>query len=179
MKTDIEIVIKNAFADMYTVARFNAKKDFKKNESCGNKWNVERALVALNDVAKNPDKYFAPENTYDAWKQRALDYVANHPEWVKAYTTQYVYNVAMGCIVQQPYTIVFDNIRYVCLDNRDLWDFCGAVQNYYYKQGNDLLNYTTIQDFAEKMSKRAKIVKQKNPVKRAVMHWWAGNKRQY
>ena len=177
--------IRECFSDMYDVARFNAKKDFKKNERCGNKWSVARALVALNDVAKNPDKYFAPENTYDAWKQRALDYVANHPEWVKAYTTQYVYNVAMGCIVQQPYTIVFDKIYPVIHDyfgygDADYMEFCGAVQNYYYHQIFNTSPYgPTIFDFADKMSKRAKIVKQKNPVTRAVMHWLAGNKRQY
>lgn len=179
MKPDMKIVIKNAFADAYTVAKFNAKKDFKKNERCGNKWNVARALVALNDVAKNPDKYFAPKNTYDAWKQRAIEQVKNHPEDVKKCGASYVYSVAFGAIVQQPYTLVFDNICSVCLDS-DLWDFCGAVQNYYYRdifKGN--LYELIIFDFAEKMSKRAKIVKQKNPVKRGVMHWWAGNKRQY
>jgi len=180
MKPDMEIVIKNAFADAYTVAKFNGKKDFKKNAKNGNKWNVARALVALNDVAKNPDKYFAPKNTYDAWKQRALDYVKNHPEDVeKASSPRYVYDLAMGCIVQQPYTIVFDNICSVCLDS-DLWDFSKAVQDYYYRNEFKVSPYELmILDFAEKMSKRAKIVKQKNPVTRAVMHWLAGNKKQY
>ncbi len=171
--------IRECFSDMYDVARFNAKKDFKKNERCGNKWSVARALVALNDVAKNPDKYFAPKNTYDAWKQRALDYVKNHPEDVRKYGASYVYDVAFGAIVQQPYTIVFDNICSVCLDS-DLWDFCGAVQDYYYRNVFKVSPYEPmILDFAEKMSRRAKIVKQKNPVKRAVMHLLAGNKRQY
>ena len=130
---------------------------------------------------KNPDKYFAPKNTYDAWKQRAREYVANHPEEVKAYTAQYVYNVAFGAIVQQPYTIVFDKICSVCLDSDfDLWDFCGAVQDYYYRNEFKVSPYEpTILDFAEKISKRANIVKQKNPVKRAVMHLLGGNKRQY
>lgn len=178
--------IRECFSDAYTVARFNAKKDFKKNERCGNKWSVARALVALNDVAKNPDKYFAPENTYDAWKQRALDYVKNHPEDVeKASSPQYVYDVAFGAIVQQPYTIVFDRIYPVIHDyfgygDADYMDFCGAVQNYYYHNEFKVSPYEpSILDFAEKMSKRAKIVKQKNPVTRAVMHWLAGNKRQY
>jgi len=181
MKNDIEIVIKNAFADAYIVAKFNAKKNFKENAKNSNKWNVARALVMLNNVAQNPDKYFAPENTYDAWKQRALDYVKNHPEEVKAYTAQYVYKVAFGAIVQQPHNIVFDKICSVCLGS-DLWDFSEAVQNYYYRnvlRGIMMPYELTIFDFAEKMSKRAKIVKQKNPVKRAVMHLLAGNKRQY
>lgn len=182
----MKIVIKNAFADAYTVARFNAKKDFKKNAKKGNKWNVARALVMLNDVAQNPDKYFSPENTYDAWKQRALDCVKNHPEDVKKCGEQYVYNVAFGAIVQQPHNIVFDKIYpvihdYFGYDDADYMDFCGAVQNYYYRNvfSGIMMPYEpTIFDFAEKMSKRANIVKQ-TPVKRAVMHWLAGNKRQY
>lgn len=177
--------IRECFSDAYTVAKFNAKKNFKKNERCGNKWNMARALVALNDVAKNPDKYFAPKNTYDAWKQRAREYVANHPEEVKAYTAQYVYYVAFGAIVKQPCSIVFDKIYPVIHDyfgygDADYMEFCGAVQNYYYRNEFKVSPYEPmILDFAEKMSKRAKIVKQKNPVKRAVMHWLAGNKRQY
>lgn len=178
MKTDIEIVIiKNAFADMYTVARFNAKKNFK-NEKYSGKRNLVRVLVPLKNVAQNPDKYFAPENTFDAWERRAREYAANHPEDVKKYGEQYVYNVAFGCVVKQPREMVFDEIK-IALSCDGLFDFCGAVQDYYYEQGNALLNHTIIQDFADKMSKRAKIVKQKNPIKRAVMHWWAGNKRQY
>lgn len=185
MKPDMKIVIKNAFADAYVVAKFNAKKNFQKNVKNGNKWNVARALVALNDVAQNPDKYFSPENTYDAWKQRAREYAANHPETVKEYNEKYVYDLAMGCIVKQPYSIVFDKIYPVIHDyfgygDADYMGFCGAVQNYYYHKIFNTRPYEpTIFDFAEKMSKRAKIVKQKNPVKRAVMHWWAGNKRQY
>ncbi len=176
MKNDIEIVIKNAFADAYTVARFNVMRNFK-NKKYGEKKNLVCVLVPLKNVAQNPDEYFAPENTYDAWKQRAREYVANHPEDVRKYGASYVYRLAFGCVVKQPYSIVFDEIK-IALSCDGLFDFCEAVQNCYYGQGNDLLNYTTIQDFAHKMSERANIVKQ-NPVKRAVMHWLAGNKRQY
>ena len=62
----------------------------------------------------------------------------------------------------------------------EYYDFSKAVQNYYYRNEFKVSPYEpTILDFAEKISKRAKIVKQKNPVKRAVTHWLAGNKRQY
>ena len=177
--------IRECFSDMYDVAKFNAKKDFKKNAKKGNKWKVARALVALNDVAKNPDKYFAPKNTYDAWKQRAIEQVKNHPEDVRKYGEQYVYNVAFGAIVQQPHSIVFDKIYPVIHDyfgygDAEYYDVSKAVQDYYYRNEFKVSLYEpTILDFAEKMSKRAKIVKQKNPIKRAVMHWLAGNKRQY
>ena len=164
---DLKAVIKQSFEDLYVIARFYAKKDFAKNEKQNAKWDIARSLVFLKDVANNPDKHFAYEFTNAAWDKRVEDYIAKSA--VDEYLIDYVRSVAKGCLVETPSSIVFDKINPL-FKALNLWSFCENVQSFYYQKRfkNIHVRDREIVCFANKVAKTARILEQKNPVKRSV-----------
>ena len=169
---DLKLVVKECFENMYVVARFDAKKNFKSIKKNGDKWDMARALVFLNNVAKNPDKYFSVESTNGAWDARVDKYISQHDfaNDINKWGLGYVRGLVKGCIVESPALIVHRNVKPVVSDS-NLWSFCGVVQNLYYSQiqPTTYVDKQFLIDYAKKMADLAKIAKQKNPVKRKVM----------
>jgi len=164
--------IEQCFRDLYVIARFYAKKDFAKNEKQGKKWEIARALVFLEDVLQNPDKHFAYEFTNAAWDARVEDYIAKSAtaeQSIAEHGIDYVRSVAKGSLVESPGSIVFNKISPLFQPGK-LWSFCENVQNFYYqKHFKDMyVNHGEIIYFANKVAKTARILEQKNPVKRGV-----------
>lgn len=164
--------IEQAFKDLFFVACFYAKKDFAKNEKQGKKWEIARALVFLEDVSQNPDKHFAYEFTNAAWDARVEDYIAKSATAEKSiaeHGIDYVRSVVKGSRVDSPSGIVFNKISPL-FKPMDLLCFCQNVQDFYYQKHYKCIyvNHAEIINFANKVAKSAKILKQKNSVKRGL-----------
>lgn len=169
---DLKAVIKQSFEDLYVIARFYAKKDFAKNEKQNAKWDIARSLVFLKDVANNPDKHFAYEFTNAAWDKRVEDYIAKSAlaeQSIAEHGIDYVRSVTKGSLVEQPSSIVFNKINPL-FKALNLWSFCENVQSFYYQKHfkNIYVSDREIVCFANKVAKTARILEQKNPVKRSV-----------
>lgn len=168
-RTELKSVIKQCFMDMYVVARADMKKHFKADKKQGKQWNGARSLVFLADVAKNPDKHFAPEYTNAAWNKRTFDYMEKSSlskQDIAKHGVDYVAGITKGSLVWGPGDVVADKIKYA-FQNRDVWNFCNAVQNFYYQDNYETyVNERYIKDFAAQVSKWAKVAQSKSCVSR-------------
>ena len=172
--------IEQCFRDLYVIARFYAKKDFKTNENKGAKWDIARSLVALKDIANNPDKYFSFENTNAEWNARVQDYIAKSAtaeQSISQYGIDYVRSVTKGSLVETPGSIVFNKINPL-FKALDLWSFCENVQDFYYQKRfkQIYVREGEIIDFANKVAESAKVLRQENPVKRNVQLFFQSNR---
>ena len=170
---DLKTTIKTCFENMYIVARFDAKNNYKDYKKRGEQYNIARALVFLNGVSKNPDKYFSVEHTNNAWNTRVEEYLKNGEsvqQDVQKYGIEYMRRLAKGSLVAGPGDIVFDKVSPVMRDT-GLLDFCKEVQNFYYKDlyKNTYVNERFIGEYAHKIFELASIAKQANPLKRGIM----------
>ena len=171
--------IEQCFRDLYVIARFYAKKDFAKNEEQGKKWEIARALVFLEDVLQNPDKHFAYEFTNAAWNARVQDYIAKSAtaeQSIAQHGIDYVRSVAKGSFVESPGSIVFNKINPL-FKALNLWSFCQNVQDFYYQKHDKeiYVNHGEIINFCDKVIKTARILEQKNPVKRNIQLYFQSN----
>ena len=172
---DIKSVIKQCFQDIYTVARADVKKHFKSDCINGQKLNNARALVFLRDVAKNPDKYFAPEYTKESWCARIDDMVMRQDadrmqcQDIYEYGMDYVRRQYAAHIVAGPEDLVDNEIGGIFRDMgpNGFYMFCQKVRAYYYNHG--LVDDKFIREYANKIAKWAKVANAKNFVQRGVM----------
>ena len=112
------------FDSLTGLARARLKTRWKKmsfKEKCA----AARALVYMQQVAKNPDAYFSRKATEDAWRQRAIEYAKDKKI---AYLCDAYY------IVQDPTGVVWDNASSAFFDGNgaDYYNFCKSVQQWMY-----------------------------------------------
>ena len=179
---NLKDVIKQCFADLYTVARYNAKKRYAGYKKNHQHLDVARALVFLRDVAENPDKNFAPEYTNADWDARVEKHMQESSlteKQVQLYGERYVRAITKGSFVPGPGGIVSQKIQKIdfLMQDRDLWNFCEEVQNFYYKNvdKHSFVNESFIYNYAAKISKMATVARQNNVIVRNVMEWWCGS----
>ena len=182
-RAELKPVIKKCFMDMYIVARADMKKHFKADKRQGKQWDFARSLVFLADVAKNPDKHFAPAFTNAAWNKRTFDYMeksALTKQDIAKYGVDYVAAVTKGSLVSGPGAIVADKIGYA-VQSSDVWNFCDAVQDFYYQDNYETyVNESYIKDVATQFSKWASVAQSKSCVSRKLKEFvFGGYQRQY
>lgn len=179
--TDLKTTVKTCFRDMYVAARFNAKKNYKVYKKQNLQYHIARSLVFLEDVSKNPDKYFSVEFTNAAWNKRVEDYIKNNKminQDIKIYGMEYMRKVVKGSLVFGPGDIVCNNIK-AAWPVRGLHDFCQEVELLYYKdlRSPNYVNETFIKEYAYNIHALAEIAKQKNPLKRGLMKMFCNYQR--
>lgn len=166
---NMKAIIKQCFADIYSIVRADMKKHFKTDAKYGRTWRYARALVVLGDIAENPDKYFDPKYTNAEWNKRAFAYMEQSPKIKKnilEYGVDYVADVVKGSKVDQPYTIVYHKTQSLFQDN-EFWKFCNRVQNFYYADVYSThVDKDFIKSYAQKIAKWARVVNERNALKR-------------
>lgn len=182
-RAELKPVIKKCFMDMYIVARADMKKHFKADKRQGKQWDFARSLVFLADVAKNPDKHFAPAFTNAAWNKRTFDYMEKSSllkQDIAEHGVDYVVAVTKGSFVSGPGAIVADKIGYAVQGN-DVRNFCDAVQSFYYQEHHKTyVNECYIKDVATRFAKWASVAQSKSCVSRKLKEFvFGGYQRQY
>ena len=185
---DLKAIIKQCFEDMYVIARNDVKQHFKEDKQRHNIWNHGRSLAFLHNVAKNPDMYFAPAYTNAEWSARVENFIDTDAGMRKSFQEHnanpefkvYLRALARGAFVSGPFANVYANI-YPVLQDRDLYNFCAEVQNFYYQGVLDVYaNETLIKKYAKKISNWAEIVRKQNTISGRLMKRFVGGyERQY
>jgi len=183
-RQNLQATIKQCFVDIYDIVRADMKKNFKSDAKRGQKWDFARALVFLGDVAKNPEKYFAPEYTNAAWDKRVDEWIATSSlseQRIKQYGIDYVRKVTKGSLAEPPFGIVYHKMESVFQD-REFWNFCDKVQDFYYQDffREVYVDKEYIKSYAKKIAGWARVAREHNFVKRNVAQFvHGGYKRQY
>lgn len=182
-KQNMKEIIKQCFADIYSIVRADMKKHFKKDAEYHRTWRYARALVVLGDIAKNPDKYFDPKYTNAAWNKRTFEYMVQNPKIKKnilEYGVDYVAGVVKGSIVDQPYTIVYHKTNMLFQDS-EFWKFCNRVQDFYYADVySTVVDKDFIKSYAQKISGWVRVAKERSVLKQNLMKVFNGKyARQY
>ncbi|MBO5704601.1 MAG: hypothetical protein J6R99_01130 [Alphaproteobacteria bacterium] len=140
--------VKVGFDSLTGLARARLKTRWKKmslKEKCA----AARALVYMQQVAKNPDAYFSRKATEDAWHQRAVEYAKDKKI---AYLRDAYY------IVQDPTGVVCDNASSAFFDanGRNYYNFCKSVQQWMYDMRSNIYATQIVED-ANKYKKEYEI----------------------
>ena len=170
--TEMKAIIKQCFENIYVIARQDVKKHFKDDKKRGTQWDVARSLVFLRDVAKNPDKYFAPEYTNAAWDARVDEYIKTSglsDVQIKKYGIKYVRSLTKGSLVEQPFSVVFNKV-YPVFQEKGLYAFCEMVQDFYYQDffKNVYVSESGIREYAEQIEKWANVARSGNCITRGI-----------
>ena len=183
-RQNLKNIITQCFADIYDIVRVNMKKNFKRDAKHGKKWDFARALVFLGDVAKNPDKHFAPEYTNAAWDKRVEEYIATSPTAkfsIEKYGIKYVRSVTKGSLAEHPSGVVYHKVEPIFQD-REFWNFCEKVQDFYYQDffKNVYVDDRFIKSYAKKIADWARVAREHNALKRGLIKTFVGAyERQY
>ena len=168
--------IEQCFKDMYIVTRFDVKQHFREYKECGKLYDIVRALVYLEHVAKNPEQYFAPEYTLDAWNKRLDEKINSRRELrdaVREYGIDKVrYNIR-GSFGETPHDIVWRSIDAAVRDDA-LLDFCSCVEDFYYRDIDPTRKqnyFGFILEYSKEMAELSKIVQRRDSVNRKIMNF--------
>lgn len=98
-----------------------------------------RALVYMQQVAKNPDAYFSRGATELAWRQRAVEYAKekNLADFRMAY---YVVQCPTGVVWQNAMPAFFD------ANGRNYYNFCKSVEYWMYNMHNNRYAQQIVED---------------------------------
>lgn len=167
IETDIYEIISCAFNNLNLLARKDLEKARKKM-SQKDKWLAECALVYMNDVAKNPAKYFSRAYTEQAWHNRALEYAKKNnlkQTWQALYIVE---TPAMIANSKMTDAFVKPELRHVC------FNLCEAIKDWEYHRTAKRCNYEhdaeKVIGLANRIDSVCKIATM-NPVKRKWMEF--------
>ncbi len=132
---NVYVAFRRAVKSFMRCARMDLRAGKFKKMNHGQKCDVGRALANLDMVAANPSKFFAPDYTEDAWRNRAKSYAQD--KGLKSVADAYY-------CVESPATLVWQMAKDLQISSElysEFYRLCDDFMQWEYRRVSDVLGF--------------------------------------